>query len=219
MKHRILLTVVFVVAVVFLSKSHWQNRKPIEHERFVKLDANGAQIKSWQGPWSCVYDKDKGLLWEAKKDDESIHDGYWTYSWFENGLGQENKGDCYFEANRCDTQDLIRRTNQQELCGVKGWRLPKISELKSLVKTQDRPGRPLLATDFFSQIKNGDYWSKDSGVPLSGAYQNLVEGANAFNFHQAQTLNLPYRNAAFVMLVTEQLPNWRKTNAASAAKL
>lgn len=167
----------------------------------MKLDNDGNALHPWQGPWACIWDQQTNLIWEVKTDSESIHDGYWSYSWFNGNNGIKNKGDFYFEEDRCDTLDLIERTNQEKLCQVAGWRLPNSEELLSLV---DHSGLPLAATieqSFFPHTKAGDYWTSDTEIKI--IHGNRKEtGANAVNFRSGQLIELPNKNAAFVRLVT-----------------
>lgn len=185
----------------------WLNQpdseKPLE-SRWQKIKHSGEPVSAWSGPWACVYDEARGLLWEVKTDSETIHDGYWSYSWFNGEVGEKNLGDCYFEKDRCDTLDLITRTNQERLCGVSGWRLPTAAELASIVDQDVRPGDPKVAKAYFPQIKRGDYWTADYARPLQGTFRYLKEGAVAINFIEGKRYVLPYRNAAFVMLVSDQ---------------
>lgn len=176
-----------------------------ENPRFIKIDNKGEQLKAWQGPWSCTLDLKQKLLWEIKTDNESIHDGYWTYSWFDGVSGVSNNGDCYFKKDRCDTLDLIKQTNKQQLCGLSGWRLPTLYELKSLIVENDRPGENKIAIDYFPQIKNGDYWTNQNEMSFKRLNKDVL-GVSAVNFHQANHLTLPYHNAAFVILVNDNLP-------------
>ncbi|TQF71296.1 DUF1566 domain-containing protein [Pseudoalteromonas luteoviolacea] len=173
------------------------------HHRFTKIAQSGELLLPWQGPWACVLDNQNEVLWEVKTDNESIHDGYWTYSWFDGQHGKSNFGDCYFEPNRCDTQDLIRRTNKQGLCGLSNWRLPSATELNSLVQAPNSPSQPFIANDYFIHIKRGDYWSSEHGIKLPSQYRSHGMGATAVNFHFGKRYILPYRNAAFVMLVAD----------------
>ncbi|WDE12474.1 DUF1566 domain-containing protein [Thalassomonas haliotis] len=169
--------------------------------RWQKLTAQGQALAPWAGPWSCVLDKKSGLIWEVKTDNESIHDGYWSYSWFDGRAGQANRGDCYFESERCDTLDLIRRANRERQCGVANWRLPTAAELQSLLYLQGKPGDALIDKGFFPQTKHGDYWSGESQQALTSSFRHLGYGALAVNFGTGETTALPYRNAAFVRLV------------------
>ncbi|WP_444915518.1 Lcl C-terminal domain-containing protein [Microbulbifer sp. TRSA007] len=180
-----------------------QPSQPLPSEyHLVKIDKNGEPIEAWAGPWSCICDTDTGLLWEVKTDDEGIHDGRWTYSWYQYEEGIENNGDCYFEEERCDTEDLIRNTNQQKLCATQNWRLPDITELRSIILQESKSGRPLIATEYFPKTQRGDYWTRNFDRPLYGIYQYLKTGAGAVNFMNAETITIPYRNAAFVRLVS-----------------
>jgi hypothetical protein len=142
---------------------------PPSPSRFVKIDANGQVMKPWHGPWACTFDQTTGLIWENKTDDESIHDGLWTYSWFDANLdqGEQNAGDCYFESSRCDTNDLIRRANNQGRCGIKNWRLPTDQELLSIVNPQPKTGMAMIYNDYFSYTKRGDYWTAESNIALN----------------------------------------------------
>ncbi len=167
-----------------------------------KITSQGEALNAWQGPWACVHDIRTGLLWEVKTDNESIHDGYWTYSWFDGDKGVPNWGDCYFEQDRCDVSDLIRRANQEQTCGVADWRLPTVAELSTLISNQARPGEPKIDKGFFPFTKKGDYWSVDGQKPLQGVFAHLKFGASAVNFGEGKVVTLPYRNAAFVRLVS-----------------
>lgn len=171
--------------------------------RLVKLDAEGEAMNAWAGPWSCVLDQKTGLVWEVKTDSETIHDGYWTYSWYNEDIGVENSGDCFFETNRCDTSDLIRRALQEKICAKNGWRLPTAAELSTLVFLHAKPGEPVIDQDFFPHMQRSNYWAADAQVPLESIYSHLGFGAKAVNFIKGDVVALPYRNAAFVILVTD----------------
>lgn len=201
-KRTLILSVLLGGILLFAGLQSFQPKAPPD-TRYIKINMQGEKLSSWSGPWSCVFDSKTGLLWEVKTDDESIHDGYWTYSWFDGSEGVSNQGDCYFEQTRCDTLDLIKRANQEKTCGIDTWRLPTSKELLSLVKRRTNPGAPKIAKDFFPQTKRGDYWTSDKQQKLSGAYQHLGKGALVINFIGGTVMKLPYRNAAFVRLVSD----------------
>lgn len=199
-----------VVALVIYVWAHPRPLPELPESRFIKLDIDGHPLSPWAGPWSCVLDKTTRLVWETKTDTESIHDGSWTYSWYNDPAGQvsgiekigvENNGDCYFESTRCDTSDLIRRVNQEKTCGITTWRLPTASELSALVFPAARPGEPWIDQDFFPYMQRGDYWTSEAKVSLTHQYTPYSPGARAINFIRGDRVALPYRNAAFVILV------------------
>ncbi len=47
--------------------------------RYLKLDAGGNELPANATNWSCVKDKDTGLIWEAKSDDGGLRDRDWRY--------------------------------------------------------------------------------------------------------------------------------------------
>ncbi|WP_440873669.1 DUF1566 domain-containing protein [Thalassotalea sp. PLHSN55] len=209
---RAALILLMIVFLVYFSREQLTDPQP-QTSHWVKINALGQPIANWSGPWACVLDTNTGLVWENKNDSEGIHDGYWTYSWFDvtanngQGLGVENWGDCLFEKDRCDSQDLIKRMNQEKTCGLTQWRLPTAKELATLVIDYQQAGEPVIDMQFFPQTKRGDYWTADAQQPLTGFYQYLGQGAVAVNFITGEQVVTPYRNAAFVRLVSsEKLP-------------
>ncbi len=205
MKFR-LIAIVFMGMVFAVYSYFCLSMMPIQfdHPRYQKVTQSGGFLLPWQGPWACVMDKKTGLLWEVKTDDESIHDADWTYSWFNGKTGEPNKGDCFYQNGRCDTAAFVARTNHQHLCGLKNWRLPTPQELISLMEPNDRPNQAQIASDFFPRIHNSGYWTQINNQPLTLHFRHLKHGALSFNLFEGNVNALPYRNAAFVVLVTDQ---------------
>ena len=214
------LALIVVPATVLFTAALYQpaDPKPAKHH-FTKVDSLGEPLPNWGGPWSCVCDRRSGLLWEVKTDSENIHDGLWTYSWYKeswhkelsmNGefvatssaIGTPNQGDCYFEEERCDTADLIRRTREEKLCGTRDWRLPTEAELQTLISTDAKAGQPTIDVAFFPKTKRGDYWTSEKDNSLQTVYNHLNTGAVAVSFVDGQSITIPHRNAAFVRLVS-----------------
>lgn len=198
---RALLVFALPAALLFAAAQHRAN-PPVPAPHYLhKIDHRGTPMPAWSGPWACVCDTRTNLLWEIKTDDEGIHDGDWTYSWWQGGTGVANFGDCYYEANRCDTADLIRHTRREALCGVDNWRLPTVAELRSLRSRSAVPGAPAIDGHYFPKTRRGDYWTRDAEQPLGGVYAHLHAGSAAINFIDGNQVTIPYRNAAFVRLV------------------
>lgn len=199
---RIILTLLFLWIAVIYGQLFAQKSPETTKSRYTKVTQKGESISPWAGPWQCVLDQETGLLWEVKTDSETIHDAYWSYSWFIEQDGIENFGDCYFKKDRCDTSDLIEHVNQQGLCQRKNWRLPTLKELQTLVYQQHKPGYQTIDLGFFPNTKAGDYWTVSNQPQLEGAFRHLREGAYVVNFKTGESQALPYRNAAFVRLVS-----------------
>jgi hypothetical protein len=200
---RLFILMSLVGSILLLAWFNPHKIEPAEFSRYIKIGSDGNIISSWGGPWNCVCDQQTGLLWETKTDDESIHDGYWSYSWFDEHTGVENSGDCYFESDRCDTNDLIRRMNQEKTCSETGWRLPTHDELSTLIFKDSKPGQPKIDKTVFPHTQRGGYWTSSSAQPLSGVFKYLKEGATSINFIEGTKVTLPYRNALFVRLIKE----------------
>ncbi|WP_159064768.1 DUF1566 domain-containing protein [Thaumasiovibrio subtropicus] len=216
------LLVLAVVTVIGFSRPHSLPTEPAE-TRFQKLSVEGHTLASWSGPWACVHDRDSGLVWEVKTDDGGVHDGEWSYSWYQSqsvslpstststststsAFGVAGRGDCGFKSRGCDTQDLISISNQMQHCGFSNWRLPTLAEWQSIFLPPISDGYPKLRRDLFLNVKAGDYWSANQTKKLPTAYAHLGEGAISVNVFSLQQLRLPYRNAAFVMLVADVPP-------------
>lgn len=197
------LLLAIIISYCYLTNSH-SPHEVLNESRWVKLDNAGLPLKPWAGPWNCVKDTETGLIWEVKNDSENIHDGYWTYSWFNGRFGQQNMGDCYFESERCDTQDLVVRMNQESYCGYSSWRLPTEQELMTLVTEPTKVGAPSIRNDYFPKTKSGDYWTSEGQKELTQSFKHLGFGATAINFKSGESVTLPYRNAAFLRLVTKE---------------
>lgn len=105
--------------------------------------------------WRCTLDSTTNLMWEAKTNDNNLHDKDWTYSWFEpdttkNGGyqgGSENGGRCNGVV-KCNTDVFIKAVNAEKLCGKENWRLPTKQELEKLVvcPNGETPNRSANAT-------------------------------------------------------------------------
>ena len=103
-----------------------------------KLPATAA-LGSGSKDWACTRDNVTGLVWEIKTADGGLRDQQNDYSWYnpdskKNGgfAGYQNYGYCTGGIS-CDTQGYVNKINTVTLCGKKDWRLPKQSELLSII--------------------------------------------------------------------------------------
>ncbi len=119
-------------------------------------------LGSGANDWACTLDNITGLMWEIKTDDGGVRDKNNTYTWYNsdsgtNGgnAGTENGGSCP-DAGNCDTEKYVVSVNAAGLCGFSDWRMPLISELKSIV---DR-GRydPAIDTSYFPNTMSNTYY-------------------------------------------------------------
>ena len=198
--------------LVGLSTIVWRHPPPLptppEHERWQKVDVRGQILPAWGGPWQCVLDRHRGLMWEVKSVAEDLHDQQCSFSWFDGRTGTQQGGDCFGAEQASDTQELIDYANATRRCASRDWRLPTAAELSTLLIDHPQPGAPIIALDYFPFTQSGPYWTADAQQPLQGFFARLGDGAVAINFKHGDIQRLPYANAAFVRLVTDT-PNVR----------
>ena len=119
---------------------------------YTKLDEKGNPLPDNASSWVMVKDNVTGLIWEKKTDDGSIHDKDKIYNWE-------------------DSQDtFIKDLNVNSYAGFRGWRLPSIEELTSIVIENINYYR--IDTRYFSNVNKNKpfYWSS-----TSFSYHNYCE--------------------------------------------
>ena len=156
---------------------------------YVKIDKSGAELANSATEWSCVYDKDSGLIWEVKTNivgKLNYHHDY--YTWYDsnpktNG-GDSGRKDNWFKPSQTlqNSEDFLQATNSSALCGYLGWRLPELEELKTIVDSSKKS--PSIDTSFFphspvneavftaTEVLKNQVWGIEFG-------KNGREGANA----------------------------------------
>lgn len=147
--------------------SHDTKQDASKQTNYVHLDFKGKKINHNPGLARCVMDKQTGLVWELKTNDDSVHNQEKDYRW--GGVGAEKTGTGFFD----DWNPLLEQTKKEKLCGFKDWRVPTIDELKSLV-INNQQGLT-IDTHYFFDTKDSPYWS-------SSAYANYPEHAQTVHF-------------------------------------
>lgn len=143
---------------------------------FTKLDANGVALTDQSAdyaatPWSCVKDNVTGLIWEVKTDDSGLHDKDDRYNWYStdtatnggsNGFDNDDGAICFGytagnAATYCNTEAYVNRVNATGLCGANsGWRLPNVTELRSIVDLSRN--KPSIDPAYFPNTAQDWYW-------------------------------------------------------------
>lgn len=149
---------------------------------FTRLDSSGNEVSITLAQdqtvadidltWDCVRDNNTGLVWEVKVRGNvglraADRDFYWYDPNFDtNGGVAGNKGD--FECDKddlstCNTSYYVADINAQQLCGLTGWRVPTITELRSIIdyNTGGSADSAAYDTDYFAGDTLGVsyYWS------------------------------------------------------------
>jgi prepilin-type N-terminal cleavage/methylation domain-containing protein len=131
--------------------------KTTNNNDYVKIDKSGAELANSATEWSCVYDKDSGLIWEVKTDIEGeLNYNRAYYTWYmsnppashEGQTGQEDNSNIESSQVIRNSEKFLQAVNSSALCGYRDWRLPEIEELKTIVKTTSTKS-PSIDTSFF----------------------------------------------------------------------
>jgi hypothetical protein len=135
---------------------------------YTKIANNGtllpvsAELGTGGTDWACTRDNVTGLVWEVKST-SGLRSQSHTYSWYnsntatnEGFAGNSSLGTCY-KPGRCDTEKFTADVNTAKLCSFNDWRMPKLSELVSIVHY----GRtnPAIDTDYFPNTPIDNFWS------------------------------------------------------------
>ncbi len=142
----------------------------IAQERFQKITLDGRAIGLQQGPWRSVHDQQTDLVWEVKQANEGEQFEGSSYSWLVDGKGSAKGGSCgvdkagmpFMAYQACDTQELLNHLNRSKLCGFADWRLPKATELRSILFAHRYPGETRVPFTLLPRVTFGPYWTNDS---------------------------------------------------------
>jgi hypothetical protein len=139
---------------------------------FSKIDENGKTLPLEAKNWACVKDNVTGFLWEVKTQSSPRY---------------------RFD----ETAELIKQTNDKNLCGQKNWRLPQIQELQTIVNYGENFPNPAIDFDFFPDTVNQMYWTKTPY--LKNDYHNWV-----VHFDDGRLFEQNKTNQAAVRLISNE---------------
>jgi hypothetical protein len=179
---------------------------------YTKIANNGstlpdsAKLGTKPTDWACTKDNKTGLIWEVKTDDGGLRDKDNTYTNYDSIYPRCNWIDCEKIypgklGDSTNTDSFVKAVNNNGLCGIRDWRLPKIEELSELLVCSDghystnvsnliycdgSPSSPTVNKTYFPDIvKNFWFWSSyndgDWGGVVDfkyGNYGNTAKGGN-----------------------------------------
>lgn len=156
--------------------------------KFVKLDAQGAELSDDATEWNCIADKRSGLVWESKTNSsDSIQHKDRLFALEIPGQVTPYKEDLALATcveskdSICSTQDYAEQLNKIGLCGKSDWRLPTGYEFYSLIDfgetkvNADGHIYGLTVKYFPNQSKGGNYtdvgsvWTQTVSNPNTAA--------------------------------------------------
>ncbi|KHD08643.1 hypothetical protein PN36_35430 [Candidatus Thiomargarita nelsonii] len=120
--------------------------------RFSKLNPDGQALPDEATQWAVVQDNETGFIWETKTQDGGLQDGKHIYTWYADGKGEENGGQC--QGSRCDTEGYVEAINKEQIGGYNNWHLPTIEEFETLFKDQTS-----IDKRYFPNLQSGWYCS------------------------------------------------------------
>ncbi len=163
-----------------------QDGATYQARNYVKINENGERASEGT-PWSCVFDRDSGLLWEVKTPNNSTH----FFTWFRsaatvNGGDEGTPGGFACGLQNCDTERYVialNKSNGAGLCGVNSWRLPTTMELTSLMDFETTTAKTVKIDEEYFPYTNQDnaYWANAAASVIIDAAWCVDFGKANFN--------------------------------------
>jgi hypothetical protein len=172
--------------------------------RWQKIDAAGRELPAQEGPWACVLDRESGLLWENKSDNEGVHFNAATYNRHEPArkLGSAAAGSCVaadMSVYGCDSHAFVQQARKERWCGRDDWRLPTGDELAGLLHDTGFVGDPRIVHGYFPHTGRYPYLSADLRQDAQGNHEILL-----VHFGSGEKIWLPISRVARLRLVSGQ---------------
>lgn len=183
---------------------------PPPPSRYLKLDAGGNELPANAADWSCVKDKDTGLIWEAKTDDGGLRDKDWRYRHAHNYGGYAASVDyngktlcANLGSASCDAYSYVNALKGSGLCGRNDWRLPVMGELFGLIKYHD-DGKPFnIDRTYFADTVKGPYCTENTITnPADCGY----EPGTPFYYNADGRIECNYQGVDFGVTVRAENP-------------
>lgn len=167
---------------------------------FDKLDKNGQVTQLNASSWSCIRDKNTGLIWEVKTPNNK-NTRYHFYDPQYGGVQdpKDNPSDGGHDkiwagvSGSTSTASYIEQINQQSLCGYRDWRLPEDHELRSIVhygQSATNSGNDIVSVDarFFPETMPNDYWTSTPVFGSPTAQWSIYFGNGMDNSREKNTM-------------------------------
>jgi Caspase domain/Protein of unknown function (DUF1566) len=172
-------------------------KSSLNSAKYSKLDSSGKNLPESSTAWNMVRDNDTGLIWEIKEnmdgkaDYTNPHDADNQYAWYDSNPAT-NGGNSGIQNQGNNTESVIKALNSAKYGGYSDWRLPTVTELKSLV-IPDTKNLTINAA-FFPNTQPSWYWS-------STTYTSDIYGAWLVNFIYGRDQGYLKNNSWYVRAV------------------
>jgi hypothetical protein len=145
-----------------------------------------ATLGDGPGDWACTLDERSGLMWEVKRS-SGLRAASHNYSWLSGGTGNGGNtascGNTLAPAN-CNTQALVNKYNDIELCGSTNWRLPSGS-----YSTGSTAGSSGELAVFYQNLFNTAGVTPASWYPNTRLFWHWTSVQDSFNFGRVWLVN------------------------------
>ena len=169
----------------------------INPHQFIKFDSDGKALTPSATQWSMVLDQATGLMWEIKTIDGSLVDRSRQVMWYSSDPSLTRPGEAGKYNNGENTELYVQALNSTKFGGFSDWRLPDITELKTIVDLSQV--NPSIYTQYFPLSQAGEYWTYQS-------HETSVSQAWCVHFYDAHEVPQDKGDLFFVRAVRSIYP-------------